>query len=147
MKTAADILVEMADTYRERNKVYGDNFLNVGKVMEVLHGPNSAAPASGLIKTADDFNKWHLYELLVVKLTRFANSGLTHRDSIRDLCVYGAMVEALLAPEEPDSVPASSVVDLHPGERGLYQPLAVDDVSYTRTTVTDVMGRNDRKGE
>jgi hypothetical protein len=28
-----------------------------------------------------------------VKLTRFANSNLTHRDSIHDAMVYAAMVE------------------------------------------------------
>jgi hypothetical protein len=96
----ADVLIDMAETYRERNKVYGDNFLKVGKIMEILHGPDSAAPASGLVATAEDFNKWHLYELMIVKLTRFANSGLTHRDSIHDMSVYGAMLESILANEK-----------------------------------------------
>ena len=44
-------------------------------------------------------NKWHLFELMVVKLTRFANSGLTHQDSIHDLAVYAAMVESLVRKE------------------------------------------------
>jgi hypothetical protein len=99
-KTAADILFDMAETYRERNKIYGDNFKMVGAVMEILHGPNSIAPASTLVGTTEQFNIWHLYELLIVKLTRFANSGLTHKDSIRDLAVYAAMVETLLEQKE-----------------------------------------------
>lgn len=97
----ADVLLEMAETYRERNKVYGDNFLKVGKVMEILHGHDSAAPASGLVGTADDFNRFHLWELVIVKITRFANSGLTHKDSIRDAAVYCAMIQALLPEEKP----------------------------------------------
>lgn len=93
MKTAADILAEMADTYRERNKVYGDNYKSVGAVMMALF-PNGVK-----LETADQFNVWHLFELLVVKMTRFANSQLTHEDSIHDLAVYAAMVESLIRKE------------------------------------------------
>lgn len=93
MKTAADILAEMADTFRERNKVYGDNYKRVGEVMVALF------PEGVSLKTPEDFNTWHLFELMVVKLTRFANSGLTHEDSIHDLAVYAAMVESLIRKE------------------------------------------------
>jgi hypothetical protein len=51
------------------------------------------------LTSAADFNKWHLFELMVVKLTRFANSGLTHQDSIHDLAVYAAMVESIVNQE------------------------------------------------
>ncbi len=94
MKNAADILAEMADTYRERNKVYGDNYKRVGEVMVALF-PNGVT-----INTKDEFNVWHLFELMVVKLTRFANSGLSHEDSIHDLAVYAAMVESLIRKEK-----------------------------------------------
>lgn len=90
MKNAAEILAEMADTYRERNRVYGDNYKRVGAVMAALF------PEGMKLSRAEDFNSWHLFELMVVKLTRFANSGLTHQDSIHDLAVYAAMVESLL---------------------------------------------------
>lgn len=90
MKNAADILAEMADTYRERNKIYGDNYKRVGAVMAALF------PGGVNLSTVEDFNTWHLFELMVVKLTRFANSGLTHQDSIHDLAVYAAMVESLI---------------------------------------------------
>ena len=35
-KDAAQILEEMANTFRERNRVYGDNYKNVGEVMVAL---------------------------------------------------------------------------------------------------------------
>ena len=88
--TAADILGEMAETYRERNKVYGDNFRRVGHVMQALH------PEGVHMRGALDHELFHLWSLLIVKASRFAVSGLTHEDSIHDLCVYGAMIEAIL---------------------------------------------------
>tara|TARA_R110000765_G_scaffold426490_1_gene542312 strand:- start:95 stop:394 length:300 start_codon:yes stop_codon:yes gene_type:complete len=87
---AADILAEMAETFRERNKVYGDNYKNVGNVMLALF-PNGVS-----LKTAHDYNVWHLLELAIVKLTRFANSNLKHEDSIHDAAVYLAMVESIM---------------------------------------------------
>jgi hypothetical protein len=94
MKTAADILAEMAETYRERNKVYGDNYKRVGDVMTAMF------PDGVWLHAAEDYNVWHLFELMVVKMTRFANSGLTHEDSIHDLAVYAAMVESLIRKEK-----------------------------------------------
>lgn len=96
MKNAADILAEMADTYRERNKVYGDNYKRVGAVMAQLF------PEGVVLRTPEDFNVWHLFELMIVKLTRFANSDLKHEDSIHDLAVYAAMVESLIRKETPN---------------------------------------------
>lgn len=93
-KTAADILQDMADTFRERNSVYGDNFRKVGPVMKCLH-PDG-------VKLVDELDHefFHLYSLLIVKLTRFATSNLTHIDSIHDMCVYGSMLEAILKERE-----------------------------------------------
>lgn len=85
-----DILEAMAKTYRERNAVYGDNWKNVGSVMMTLF------PQGVELRDADAFNSWHLFELIIVKLTRFANGNLTHIDSIHDIAVYAAMLEALL---------------------------------------------------
>lgn len=87
--TAADILGEAADTFRERNAVYKDNAGKVGEVMEILF-PNGVR-----LKTEADHKFYHLFELLIVKLTRFTNSGLHHEDSIHDLMVYAAMLEAI----------------------------------------------------
>lgn len=94
MVSVPDLLTSMADTYRERNKVYGDNWRNVGNVMMQLF------PGGIELRDADAFNTWHLFELIVVKLTRFANSGLTHADSIHDIAVYAAMIEAAITEKE-----------------------------------------------
>lgn len=88
--TPPDILSAMAETYRERNAIYGDNWRNVGNVMMAL------CPEGVEMRTAEGFNTWHLFELIVVKLTRFANSDLTHEDSIHDVAVYAAMIESAL---------------------------------------------------
>jgi hypothetical protein len=86
----AQVLHDMAETYEERNKVYGDNYKRVGAVMTAMF------PDGVQLKTEEDFNRWHLFELKIVKLTRFANSGLLHKDSIHDDAVYSAMVESLI---------------------------------------------------
>lgn len=88
--TVPEIMRAMADTYEERNAVYGDNFKNVGGVMAAMF-PNGV-----VLRTPEEFVRWHLFELKVVKLTRFAQSGLTHVDSIHDDSVYGGMIEHVL---------------------------------------------------
>lgn len=80
----------MADTFEERNAKYKDNYKIVGAVMAALF-PNGVT-----LRTPEDFERWHLQELMIVKLTRFAVSGLVHRDSIHDGTVYGALVESLI---------------------------------------------------
>lgn len=88
-KSPADILADMANTYRERNAIYGDNYKMVGPIMEILFPDGVDHNTLG----ADQF---HLFELVIVKLTRFAISGLTHQDSIHDSAVYCAMIEAIV---------------------------------------------------
>ena len=88
-KNPADILADMANTYRERNTVYGDNYKRVGPIMEILFPDGVPAELLG----SDQF---HLFELIIVKLSRFAISGLQHQDSIHDASVYGAMIEAIV---------------------------------------------------
>lgn len=85
------LLNEMAGLYAERNAVYKDNYLMVGRIMEAMF------PAGKTLRGADDFNRWHLFELAIVKLSRYAsnyNQG-GHKDSIEDMIVYLAMVAAL----------------------------------------------------
>lgn len=86
--SAADILASMAHTYRERNAIYGSNFKMVAKLMAVLF-PNGVPPE---LVVQDQF---HLFELVLVKLSRYAISNLTHIDSAHDAAVYMAMCEAI----------------------------------------------------
>lgn len=94
-ETAADVLQDMANTFRERNEVYGSNYEMVAPMMAVLF-------PDGVPSELVTRHQFHLFELILVKLSRFAISGLTHQDSIHDLAVYGAMIESILKnPPEP----------------------------------------------
>lgn len=92
-REVADILQEMALTFRERNAVYGDNYKMVAKLVKVLF-PDGVPPE--LVVT----DQWHLFELKLVKLSRFAISNLTHVDSVHDDAVYSAMIESILSEGE-----------------------------------------------
>jgi hypothetical protein len=85
---AASVLAEMAALFRERNAGYKDNYKMVAPIIRVLF-PAGVPPEL----VADD--RWHLFELAIVKLTRFAVSGLYHSDSARDAAVYLAMIDAI----------------------------------------------------
>ncbi len=94
MKMPDEILGEMAATYRERNKVYGDSWRKVGAILRILH------PDGVTLETADDHNMYHLWSLMIVKITRFANTNLTHQDSIHDAAVYAALLESILSEKD-----------------------------------------------
>lgn len=81
------ILQEAAAVFAERNAIYKDNYKKVGAVMRALF-PDGVPPD---VSTSDTF---HLFELIMVKLTRFVNSGMTHADSITDVTNYAAMIAA-----------------------------------------------------
>jgi hypothetical protein len=89
-RNAADVLTDAAAIFRERNANYKDNAVLVGNVMKALF-PNGV-----VIHSAADHHLYHLFELMIVKLTRFVKSDLKHKDSIHDLAVYAAMLEPLL---------------------------------------------------
>jgi hypothetical protein len=91
--SADKILEKMAKTFRERNAVYGDNCKMVPKLVAVLF-PKGVPPE--LVIT----DQWHLFELKLVKLSRFAISNLTHKDSVHDDGVYSAMIESILEQRE-----------------------------------------------
>lgn len=84
-------MAEMAKTFVERNKIYGNNFFDNGEVLAILF------PESPKLETALDYSRLDLFKMIVGKLTRYAknyNNG-GHQDSIRDLAVYAVMLEAL----------------------------------------------------
>lgn len=80
----------MVETFKERGAIYGDNYKRVGDVMMALF------PRGVVLRTPEDFLRWQIFEMLVVKLTRLAVTGLTHRDSAHDIGVYGAMLESVV---------------------------------------------------
>lgn len=81
-------LEEMAKTFRERSAVYKDNYKKVSLLMKVLW-------PEGLPEGLVFEEHFHLFELLLVKITRYANSNLTHIDSIHDTAIYAAMMDAI----------------------------------------------------
>lgn len=90
-RNASIILAEAAKTFAERHAVYGDNYLNVGGALAALF------PEGVVAKTADDWNRLHIFMLVLVKLSRYANNWNKggHQDSIRDGAVYAAMLESI----------------------------------------------------
>lgn len=88
---AADILLEGANTYRERNKLYGDNYKNFGKIMVALF------PDGLTVQTVQEWNRLGVFLNCQGKLTRYAlnlkKGG--HKDSAHDSMVYSAMLEEL----------------------------------------------------
>jgi len=89
-ETPAEILGAMAETFRERGKIYGDNWKRIGGVLHALAGGKPVT-----ISTPEEWLRWSLYVLQVTKLTRLATTSLEHIDSTHDLAVYSAMLEAV----------------------------------------------------
>lgn len=87
----SDILTAAAETFAQRNKVYGSNYKKFGKLMIGLF-PDGFAP-----KTEQDWVKLGLLLNIVTNLGRYSSSmtrvGLGHGDSARDISVFAAMLE------------------------------------------------------
>lgn len=91
----SEFLHGSADTFAQRNAVYKDNYKMVGEIMKALF------PKGIKLETPEDHNKFHLFMLAIVKLSRYAiNFQTGHKDSVEDLIVYMAMVQALDAEAE-----------------------------------------------
>ena len=86
---APDLLAAGAETFRGRNRLYGDSYLHFGAVLNAFFpdGYGAASPEA--------FTRIGVFVMCVSKLTRYAanieEGG--HRDSAHDLMVYAAMLE------------------------------------------------------
>lgn len=85
----ANVLVTMADTYQERSKMYKNNYKQIGAVMAALY------PDGVTLKTKDEHNRFHLFLMMQIKMTRLVNMDLNHQDSCHDIGVYSAMLKSL----------------------------------------------------
>lgn len=87
--TPDQILEEMLATYKERNALYRDGYYAIPKLLDILFkdGIDPKLPLTDA--------RFHLFELLLVKLVRYATSNFTHSDSIRDAGVYCALIESI----------------------------------------------------
>jgi hypothetical protein len=89
--SAADNLARGAETFCERNALYGNNYKRFGLVMRALF-PDGLPVAS-----VDEWNRLGILIQCVSKLTRYIENldDGGHRDSAHDLMVYAAMLEEL----------------------------------------------------
>lgn len=79
-----------AQTYRDRQKQYGDNYKNYGTMMQGLF-PNGLT-----ISSREDWNRLGIIHNCVTKLGRYCNNIHTgHQDSAHDLGVYAFMLREL----------------------------------------------------
>jgi len=89
-KKPIDCIEDALETFKERNKTYGDNYLQHGKVMMALF-PNGVE-----LKTIEQHNRFGVVNMIVAKLTRYAqNWPAGHLDSVHDLGVYAFILESL----------------------------------------------------
>lgn len=88
-RRAPDLLDAGAATFRQRNAVYGNTYLNFGKLLKTLF------PIELRLATEEDFNRLGLFVHCMDKLSRYAANIEVggHQDSAHDLMVYAAMLE------------------------------------------------------
>lgn len=86
-----EMLREGAETYEERNALYGDNYKSFGLVMCSLF------PHGVSCKDVDDFNRLGVLVQIVGKLGRYCEQFEAggHDDSLLDLAVYSQMLREL----------------------------------------------------
>lgn len=86
-----EMLREGADTYEERNALYGDNYKTFGILM------CSIFPYGLSCRSADDFNRLGVLVQIVGKLGRYCEQFEAggHDDSLLDLAVYSQMLREL----------------------------------------------------
>jgi len=84
--TVPEILEKAAETYRQRNAIYGDNYKEHGRLMAALF-PNGLT-----LKTEEDWIRFGVLHMCIHKVGRYCNAN-GHKDSAHDLSVYAAMLE------------------------------------------------------
>jgi len=90
-KRAPDFLEAGAETFRQRNAVYGDTYLEFGRMCAAIF-PDGLHVDAG---DAEGFNRLGVFVQALSKVARYAanvNKG-GHQDSAHDLMVYAAMLE------------------------------------------------------
>lgn len=74
--------------YRDRNGAYKDCWVKTGAVLSTVFDKTD-------LRTADDYTKFQLVNMIISKVIRYAASNMTHQDSVDDLVTYAAMLAAL----------------------------------------------------
>jgi hypothetical protein len=83
-------LSKALETYRTRNRVYGNNYKRFGAIMQALY-PNGV--------TINNIHQWNRFGIIIQKiskLSRYVTDPLSgHIDSIHDDAVYSFMLQEL----------------------------------------------------
>lgn len=89
----AQLLENATDLFRERNALYGDTFIKVGYVMEVMFRDVEMPLPRDM--DSHDWNRMDKLMQIAGKLCRYAsNMGSGgHMDSAQDMIVYAAMLQ------------------------------------------------------
>jgi len=90
-------LIQLAKLKKDKGKEYGDSYKRHGAVMAGLF------PHGICLETADDFNRFAVYDLMVVKMVRYSvafENNRTSPDSLDDLSVYAAILQELDSEKE-----------------------------------------------
>jgi len=88
-ETAADILEEMKQMYISKSAEYGANFTKPRDIIRILF-------PDGVPSELVDLTQWHIFEMIITKIVRFADNNLNHIDSIHDIGVYSAITEEII---------------------------------------------------
>lgn len=90
-KIAPDLLAEAANTFKERNALYGNTYQRYGGLLAALF-PTTGIPAC---RDAESLERLNILMMCLAKLQRYAHNFHKggHQDSARDLQVYAAMLE------------------------------------------------------
>jgi hypothetical protein len=89
-KKVPELLKEKADLFEAKSKEYGNSYLQYGKVMKEIF------PNGFNCNNVDEWNKFGIFSMMVHKLLRTANTNFKSIDSIKDMQVYGAILEEIV---------------------------------------------------
>jgi hypothetical protein len=99
MSDVATIMREALATYIERSTSMGNTWYPVGEITRVLY------PEGIVLKTKEDFAKFHILQWIIGKLVRFINSNGI--DSIHDAGVYCFIMESIVKDEASNNLSES----------------------------------------
>jgi hypothetical protein len=86
----SEVMEEASKTFKARQAVYGDNYKLAAEALKAFF------PDGVDLKTSEDQERYHIFMLIVVKLSRYANGWKSpHQDSIHDAGIYSFMLEAI----------------------------------------------------
>ena len=94
MKTVQQIFDEAKELHARKSGEYGDTQKRFGEVL------TSLCPGGVVIDDAKKAALFGIYFMMVHKMMRIISTDFRSIDSVRDLCVYSAMLEKEIEDEQ-----------------------------------------------